>query len=192
MKKFNIFLLVLLFSTMAYGKIQEAVLAGGCFWCVESDLEKLPGVKDVISGYSGGTVKNPAYKEVSSGTTGHRESVLVKYDDEEINYATLLYYFLRGIDPTDGKGQFNDRGFQYSPAIFYMNENEKNIGEKVLEKIKKDGKFSKIEVALVPFKNFYPAEDYHQDYYKKETFKYKYFRFRSGRDRFIKDHWNNK
>ena len=174
---------------LAFGEIKEAYLAGGCFWCVESDLEKVKGVKEVISGYSGGHVENPRYKEVSSGSTGHRESVKVIYDNKEINYSTLIYYFLKKIDPTDDKGQFVDRGYQYSPAIFYTNEREEKLAKKVLEKVKEEGKFKEMKVSLEKFKNFYPAEEYHQDYYKKNSLKYKFYRYRSGRDKFLEKTW---
>lgn len=176
-------------SLFLFGELKEIYLAGGCFWCVESDLEKVKGVKEVISGYSGGHVKNPKYKEVSSGVTGHREAVKVIYDTEEINYSTLLYYFLKKINPTDGEGQFVDRGFQYSPAIFYTTPQEKGLSEKVLQRIMKEGNFKELNTSVEEFKNFYPAEEYHQDYYKKNSLKYKFYRYRSGRDEFLEKTW---
>lgn len=179
-------------STISYGQLQEAVLAGGSFWFMDSELENISGVEDVIVGYSGGTIENPTLKEVLKGNTGHRESVLVKYDDEKITYEELLYKFLKKIDPTDDQGQFNDRGEQYSPAIFYVEDSEKEKALNILEKVKVDGHFSQMKVPVIQLKNFYSAEDDQQDYYKKNEFKYKYFKFRSGRDRFLDDHWKNK
>ncbi|WP_297597579.1 peptide-methionine (S)-S-oxide reductase MsrA [uncultured Cetobacterium sp.] len=189
MKKWLIILGILLSTAIVNAEIKEAYLAGGCFWCVESDLEKLSGVKSVISGYSGGTIKSPTYEEVSAGGTGHRESVLVKYEDSEISYANIINYFLKHIDPTDGDGEFIDRGFQYSPAIFYLNENQKKDALKELSLIKEAGNFKEMKVALIPFKNFYSAEEYHQNYYKKNPIRYKYYRYRSGRDQFLEKIW---
>nr|WP_307774913.1 peptide-methionine (S)-S-oxide reductase MsrA [uncultured Cetobacterium sp.] len=189
MKKLIILFCFFITSSFSFSAIQEAYLAGGCFWCVESDLEKVEGVKEVTSGFSGGNIANPRYEDVSRGGTGHRESVFVKYDDNEINYSSLLYYFLKKIDPTDKKGQFVDRGYQYSPAIFYRTERERQLALVVLEKVKKEGNFKEIGVELIKFKNFYPAEEYHQDYYKKNPLRYKFYRYRSGRDQFLEDTW---
>ena len=186
-KKIAILMVVL--STITMAEIKVAYLAGGCFWCTESDMEKVPGVINVISGYSGGHVENPTYDQVSSGDTGHIESIEVKYESDKISYSQLLHSFLKGINPTDGDGQFVDRGYQYSPAIFYQNTNEKNLAEKALNQIQKEGHFTKINVKLLPFDKFYVAEEYHQDYYKKNPIRYKYYRYRSGKDQFLEKVW---
>ncbi|MGL4403584.1 MAG: peptide-methionine (S)-S-oxide reductase MsrA [Fusobacteriaceae bacterium] len=183
---------IIILSSLSLGAERTTYLAGGCFWCTESDMEKIPGIIDVVSGYSGGNVENPLYKEVSSGKTGHIETIRVKYDDEKISYSEVLDSFLRIMDPTDGEGQFVDRGYQYSPTIFYENPEEEKIAKKALEKIKVDGKFDKIATKLIPFKNFYDAEDYHQDYAKKNPIRYEYYRNRSGRDQFLKKVWGEK
>lgn len=176
-------------STISMAEIKVAYLAGGCFWCTESDMEKVPGVINVISGYSGGHVENPTYDQVSSGVTGHIESIEVKYDSDKINYSQLLHSFLKGIDPTDGDGQFVDRGYQYSPAIFYQNINEENLAKEALKQIYEEGHFTDIKVKLLPFTKFYAAEEYHQDYYKKNPIRYKYYRYRSGRNQFLEKVW---
>ena len=186
-KSLAILMLSLNLSLMA--EMKTAYLAGGCFWCTESDMEKVPGVTSVISGYSGGHVANPTYKEVSSGTTGHVESIKVNYDSDKISYSRLLNSFLKKIDPTDGEGQFVDRGYQYSPVIFYQNKDEEVEAKKALNKIKEEGKFREINVKLIPFEKFYVAEEYHQDYYKKHNLKYNYYRYRSGRDQFLEKVW---
>ncbi|MGL6168653.1 MAG: peptide-methionine (S)-S-oxide reductase MsrA [Fusobacteriaceae bacterium] len=179
----------LIISSLSFGAIQTAYVAGGCFWCTEADMEKVPGVLDVISGYSGGTVPNPTYKQVSAGETGHTESIAIKYDDEKITYSQLLYNFLKVIDTTDAEGQFVDRGYQYSPVIFYQNSNEKKIAQDQLNKIKIEGNFDKIGVKLIPFEKFYNAEEYHQDYYKKNPIRYNYYRDRSGRNQYLEKVW---
>ncbi len=168
----------------------SAVLAGGCFWCVETDLEKLPGVIDVISGYSGGRTKNPTYKNYASG--GHREVVFVVYDPREITFAGLVEYHIKHIDPTNKAGQFKDIGKQYSPAIYYANPEEKQAAERVIAAIDKLGVYrGKIGVAIEERQAFWPAEDYHQDYHTKNMLKYNVFRFQSGRDAFVAKHWKN-
>lgn len=170
--------------------LETATLAGGCFWCVESDLEKLEGVSEVISGYAGGKSKSPTYKEVSSGRTGHVEAVQVLFDPKKISYSRLLDAFWRKIDPTDSKGQFVDRGFQYTTAIFYHNEEQKKQAEQSLKELKEKGPFKKAIVTPIrEFTNFYQAEKYHQDYYKKTWAKYWFYRNRSGRDQFLKSTW---
>lgn len=172
--------------------LKAAYFAGGCFWCMEPPFEKLKGVKEVISGYSGGQIKNPTYKQVSAGGTGHLEAVKVVYDPKQLDYETLLEVYWPQIDPTDGHGQFVDQGDSYLPAIFYNNAHEKELAEKSKVLIEKSGRFKKpIQVKIEVFKNFYPAEDYHQDYYKKNPIRYKYYRFRSGRDQFIEKNWKN-
>lgn len=170
--------------------LEKATFAGGCFWCVESDLEKVPGLVSVISGYSGGPEKNPTYHDVSYGKTGHRESVQVTYDPNHTSYETLLDVFFRHMDPTDSGGQFADRGFQYSTAVFYHNEDQKKQAEAYLDRLEASGRFhKKLVTQIIPYTNFYPAEDYHQDYYKKNPANYKAYRKGSGRDGFIQGTW---
>lgn len=165
-----------------------AILAGGCFWCVEADLEKLPGVSGVVSGYSGGESENPTYGTYSSG--GHREVVEVTYDASVLDYHALLTYFLKHIDPTDGAGSFGDRGVEYSPAIYVENDAERAAAEEVLAEIDASGIFNvPLAVPVLTREKFWPAEEYHQDYYKKSSLKYKFYRTASGRDGFIKTHW---
>lgn len=170
--------------------LRKATFAGGCFWCTESDFEKLPGVVKVISGYTGGNKENPTYGEVSSGTTGHVEAVQVYYDPAKITYEELLDYFWKHVDPTDAGGQFVDRGSQYRSVIFYHDEDQKRLAEKSKETLSKSGKFNKpIVTEILRFSKFYEAEDYHQDYYKTHSLKYKFYRYGSGRDQFLEKVW---
>jgi len=170
--------------------LRVATFAGGCFWCTEADFEKLPGVERVVSGYTGGSKENPTYAEVSSRTTGHVEAVQVDYDPGKVSYGELLDYFWRHIDPTDAGGQFVDRGAQYRSAIFYHNPEQKRLAEQSKEALGKSGKFKKpIVTEIIPFTRFYPAEEYHQDYYRKNPIRYRYYRFGSGRDQFLEKVW---
>jgi peptide methionine sulfoxide reductase msrA/msrB len=170
--------------------IRKATLSGGCFWCTEADLEKLPGVVKVISGYTGGNKENPTYEEVSSGTTGHVEAVQVYYDPSKITYEKLLDFFWKHIDPTDPGGQFVDRGPQYRSVIFYHDEDQKRLAEKSKETLDKSGRFNKpVVTEIIKFTKFYEAEEYHQDYYKKHPLKYSYYRYWSGRDQFLSKVW---
>jgi peptide methionine sulfoxide reductase msrA/msrB len=167
-----------------------AVFAGGCFWCTESDFEKVKGVIEAISGYTGGHVKNPNYKQVSAGVTGHLEAVKVIYDPARVSFEQLLYVHWRHIDPTDAGGQFVDRGSQYRSAIFYANEMEKQIAEASRKRLEESDQFNKpIVTDILPLGEFYPAEEYHQDYYKKNPIRYKYYRGGSGRDSFLEKAW---
>ncbi len=176
----------------AMDKKEKAIFAGGCFWCMEHPFEKLDGVYGVISGYTGGTKKDPSYKEVSSGTTGHAEAVEITYDPGKVSYQTLLDVFWRQIDPTDGGGQFVDRGSSYRAGIYYLNEEQKELAEKSKKALEKSGRFSKpIVTEIVSASTFYPAESYHQDYYKKNPIRYKYYRYGSGRDNFLKKAWQD-
>jgi len=169
---------------------QIATFAGGCFWCVEADFEKLPGVLEAISGYAGGKEKNPTYKQVSSGETGHLESVRVYYDDGNTNYRDLVRYFFRHVDPTDADGSFVDRGQQYTSAIFYGSDKEKEIAEEEKRRLEDSGVFKKeIVTAIESLGEFYEAEEYHQDYSNKNPIRYKYYRSGSGRDQFLEDVW---
>jgi peptide methionine sulfoxide reductase msrA/msrB len=171
-------------------KTKTAVFAGGCFWCTESDFEKVKGVVEAISGYTGGHVANPEYKQVASGRTGHIESVKVIYDPTRVGYTQLLNYFWRHVDPTDGGGQFVDRGGQYRSAIFYASDEERGLAEKSKKQLADSGQFdSPIATDILPLGVFYPAEDYHQDYYKNNPIRYKWYRSGSGRDSFLKKAW---
>lgn len=173
-------------------KLNKATFAGGCFWCTESDFEKIDGVVEAISGYTGGEEKNPTYAQVSSGMTGHTEAVQVLYDPEKVTYADLLEVFWRIMDPTDAGGQFVDRGPQYRSAIFYHNEDQRKLAEKSRQELEQSGRFDKpIVTEIVAMGQFYPAEEYHQDYYKKNALRYKFYRFGSGRDQFLRRVWGD-
>ena len=172
--------------------LRVATFAGGCFWCAEADFEKVPGVVKAVSGYAGGTKENPSYEEVSAGTTGHVEAVQIYYDPAKVAYEELLDYFWRHIDSTDSGGQFVDRGSQYRSVIFYHDEEQKRLAEKSKEKLSTSGKFDKpIATEIIKLTKFYEAEEYHQDYYKKNPIRYKYYRFGSGRDQFLKKAWGS-
>jgi peptide methionine sulfoxide reductase msrA/msrB len=177
-------------QNMESGKdnIRIATFAGGCFWCVEADFEKAPGVIKAISGYTGGKAQNPNYENYNE--SGHIEAVQVYYDPTRINYGQLLDLLWRHIDPTDPGGQFADRGRQYRSAIFYQNEEEKRIAEQSREALAKSGHFSRpIATEILKFSRFYPAEEHHQDYYRKHSLLYKFYRSNSGRDRFLEKVW---
>jgi peptide methionine sulfoxide reductase msrA/msrB len=168
--------------------LQTATLAGGCFWCVQADLEKLPGVVKVVSGYAGGRQANPTYGDYAG--KGYVEAVQVSYDPRQVSYQALLDYFWRHVDPTDAGGQFVDRGPQYRSVIFYHNAEEKRLAEASRQALAKSGRFDKPMVTeILPFTNFYPAEAYHQDYAKTHAVRYKYYRWNSGRDQFLQKVW---
>ena len=172
--------------------LETATFAGGCFWCSESDFVKLPGVVEVVSGYTGGSKANPTYQEVSSGSTGHYEAVQVLYDPEKVTYRELLDAYWRHVDPTDNGGQFVDRGPQYRTAIFYHNQEQKRQAEASKSELARSGRFSRAVVTpIVPLTTFYKAEDYHQDYFKKSPLRYKAYRQASGRDQFIEKIWGD-
>lgn len=167
-----------------------ATFAGGCFWCMEPPFEKLPGVFSVVSGYTGGHDPDPTYDEVGKGKTGHTEAVQVAYDPKVVSYATLLETFWRQIDPTDGGGQFADRGSQYRPGIFHHNAEQKRLAEASRDALKRSGRFNKpIAVEITAFKRYFPAEEYHQDYYKKDYGHYSRYRRGSGREGFLAKVW---
>lgn len=168
-----------------------ATFAGGCFWCTEADFRKLPGVTRVYSGYSGGTEPNPTYEENSAGKTGHLESVQVFFDPNKVSYLDLVEYFWRHIDPTDAGGQFVDRGKQYRSAIFYHDDEQRRAARESRDRLQASGVFrgKPVVTEIRPFEVFYPAEDYHQDYAAKNPLRYRYYRFGSGRDQFLRDVW---
>lgn len=170
--------------------IKQAYFAGGCFWCLEHPFESLPGVAEVMPGYGGGKTQNPTYQEVCSGRTGHYEMVRVSYDPTRVTYWQLLEVFWRQIDPTDGGGQFADRGSQYQTAIFYSNDEERRTAEDSKKSLERSGKFNKpIAVQILPFKNFYPAEEYHQKYYRKCPVQYQRYHHFSGRADYLERVW---
>jgi peptide methionine sulfoxide reductase msrA/msrB len=172
------------------GSYEKATFAGGCFWCMESPFEKLEGVKEVISGYTDGHKENPTYKEVSSGTTGHLESIQVIYDPAKTTYSELLDVFWRQVDPTDPGGQFVDRGQQYTTAIYYHSTEQKELAESSKKRLNESGIYdNSLVTPIKKASTFYPAEEYHQDYYKKNPIRYKYYRYNSGRDRYLKKIW---
>jgi peptide methionine sulfoxide reductase msrA/msrB len=175
------------------GNEEIATIAGGCFWCIEAPFEKVHGVRKVISGYAGGTKSDPTYKEVSSGKTDYREAVQIYFDPEVISYSEIIDVFWKQFDPTDDGGSFVDRGFQYTSAIFYHDEDQKMISEKSKKSLNNSGKFDRpIATPIIKFTTFYPAEDYHQDFYKKDPDRYYGYRKGSGRDAFIMEKWSDK
>ena len=181
-----------LMDTTAPTRTDEATFAGGCFWCMEPPFEKLPGVLSVAAGYAGGTEPNPTYEAVASGKTGYAESVRIVYDPAKVTYQQLLDAFWMNIDPTQAAGQFADRGRQYRTAIFYQTEEQKRLALESKERLARSGKFDKpIVTEIVPATAFYPAEDYHQDYYKKNPIQYKLYRIGSGREGYLKRTWGD-
>ncbi|MCR4302609.1 MAG: peptide-methionine (S)-S-oxide reductase MsrA [Gallionella sp.] len=168
-----------------------ALFAGGCFWCIEADLEKLDGVIAVESGYTGGTLRNPTYQQVSAGGTGHAEAVRVAYDPQRVSYQKLLDYFWRHIDPTVKDRQFCDAGSQYRSAIFYQNDNEQRLALSSRQVLEKSGRFAQIHTEIVAAGVFYPAEEYHQDYYKKNPIRYGFYRNSCGRDARVRAVWGD-
>ena len=176
-------------SEVQLPKRAYAILAGGCFWCVESDFEKLPGVVEVISGYSGGRTAQPTYQNYASG--GHREVVSVIYDPSEITFGGLVEYLVKHIDPTDRRGQFKDRGMQYAPAVYYKTDDEKLVAQRVIRAINgmKIFRGKKVDISVLPEKAFWVAEQKHQDYYKKNPADYMSYRVASGRQAFINQAW---
>ena len=170
--------------------VQTATFAGGCFWCLEQPIEALDGVQNVVSGYAGGHVENPTYQQVLSGTTGHREAVQITFAPQMISYEQLLDIFWRQIDPTDAGGQFADRGEQYKTAIFYHDETQKALAEESKRQLDASGKFDRpIATEILPFTDFYAAEEYHQDYYTKCPLNYESYKWGSGRAPFLKETW---
>jgi peptide methionine sulfoxide reductase msrA/msrB len=178
-------------SGVFYAAAEErATFAGGCFWCMEPPFEKLEGVSDVISGYTGGHKEYPTYKEVSGGTTGHVEAVQITYYPSIITYSELLDVFWMQIDPIDPNGQFVDRGSQYRSAIFYHNNEQKRLAKRSKQEQNRSGRFEKpVVTEIIEASAFYRAEEYHQDYSKKNPIRYKYYRFRSGRDQYLTKIW---
>ena len=193
MKKiFAVVLAIFFSSNISYSKnINEAYFAGGCFWCVEEFFEKVKGVEDVISGYSGGELENPTYKEVTYGNTGHFEVAKIIYDENIINYKGLLNLYWQNIDPFDSTGQFCDKGLSYRSVAFYKNKNEKKEIENSIKNIEKIFKGKKVVTFIRQFKKFYPAEDYHQNYYQENFVNYLLYKKACGREKTLEKIWKN-
>jgi peptide-methionine (S)-S-oxide reductase len=170
-------------------KTAVATFAGGCFWCMEPPYDKLDGVISTTSGYTGGDVENPTYEEVSSGSTGHAEALQIEYDPARVSYAQLLEVFWKNIDPTVQNAQFCDHGSQYRSAIFYHDEEQRRLAEESKQALIENKKFPAVHTEIEPLTKFYPAEDYHQDYYRKNPIRYKYYRYACGRDRRLEELW---
>lgn len=170
--------------------MEKATFAGGCFWCMVKPFDSYPGIHKVTSGYMGGQVDNPTYEQVKTGTTGHLEVVEIEFDPSLFPYEQLLEIYWQQIDPTDDEGQFQDRGDQYRTAIFYYTEDQHQKAEAAKQLLEDSGKFDKpVVTRILPAGEFYEAEDYHQDFYKKEPEHYKQDRAASGRDEFIESNW---
>lgn len=173
--------------------LKKATFAGGCFWCLVQPFEALEGVYGVVTGYTGGKNQNPTYKEVCSGGSGHYEAVQITFDPSETGYERLVDIFMRQINPIDAGGQFYDRGSQYQTAIFYHDEEQKQIAEAYIKKLNASGKFSEpVATKLLKAVEFYPAEEYHQDYHKKNPEHYNAYKLGSGRQKFIEEVWGEK
>lgn len=170
-------------------KLSIATFAGGCFWCMEKPYDELEGVYSTISGYTGGNKKNPTYKEVSSGSTGHAEAVQITYDQEKVSYEKLLEVFWINIDPTVKNRQFCDVGAQYRSAIFYHDEEQERLAKQSKIDLQESGRFKSIETEISPASTFYPAEEYHQDYYQKNPVRYKLYKYGCGRDNRLQELW---
>lgn len=174
------------------GNTATAIFAGGCFWCTESDFEKLPGVIGAESGYTAGKTPNPSYEQVSAGGTGHTEAVRVTYDPAKVSYTQLVVYFWHNVDPTAKDRQFCDSGSQYRSGIYWQNAEEREIAESSRDALLASGKFKAIYTEIAPATTFYPAEEYHQDYYKKNPIRYNYYRHGCGRDARLEALWGKK
>jgi len=179
-------------DTMAQTDKRLVTVAGGCFWCMEHPFDQLEGVYQVVSGYTGGELEDPDYGDVSSGQSGHLEAVQITYDPSRVSYEQILDIFWRQIDPTDGGGQFVDRGSQYETAIYFHDEEQKQAAEASRKKLNESGRYTKpVITPILPAEKFYPAETYHQDYHKKNPLRYKNYRSHSGRDLFLEQIWKN-
>jgi peptide-methionine (S)-S-oxide reductase len=185
-------ILIAITTVVSAPNIEKATFAGGCFWCMEHPFDELPGVVSVTSGYTGGQKKNPTYEEVSAGGTGHAESVQVAYDPAKVTYEKLLKVFWHNIDPTAKDRQFCDSGHQYRSAVFYHNEEQQRLALQSKAELEKNKTFREpVVTEIVRAAEFYPAEDYHQHYYKKNPIRYKYYRSRCGRDQRLKELWGD-
>lgn len=178
-----------LLSGSAFAQQATAIFAAGCFWCVEADFDKLPGVLATESGYTGGKAANPSYEEVSAGGTGHTEAVRITYDPAKVSYQQLLAHFWRNVDPEAKDRQFCDAGAQYRSAIYYLDEAQRRAAEASRDGLQKSGKVRRIYTEIAPAGPFYPAEEYHQDYYRKNPVRYNFYRYQCGRDARLKQLW---
>jgi peptide-methionine (S)-S-oxide reductase len=186
------FALLSIATVTAATHLEKATFAGGCFWCMEHPFDQIPGVVSVTSGYTGGDKKNPTYEEVSAGGTGHAESVQIVYDPARVTYEKLLNVFWHNIDPTTKDRQFCDSGHQYRSAIFYHDEQQHRSALQSKERLENDKPFKgPVVTEIVPAGEFYPAEDYHQHYYKKNPIRYKFYRYSCGRDRRLEELWGS-
>lgn len=177
-------------SGSAETKLAKATFAGGCFWCMEPPFDALDGVISTTVGYAGGQARNPTYAQVSSGRTGHAEAIQVAYDPQKITYEKLLDVFWHNIDPTTADGQFCDKGSQYRTAIFYHGEKQKRLAEESKKALEESKRFEgAVTTEIITASDFYPAEEYHQDYYRKNPVRYKYYRYSCGRDARLKELW---
>jgi len=182
---FSIF--IFLYSLLAFSA--TATFAGGCFWCLQTDFDKVPGIIKTTTGYMGGKIARPTYEQVSKGGTGYYESVQVNYDPAKISYQQLLFIFWRNIDPTDAGGQFCDRGDQYRSAIFYADKNQEKLALQSKQQLIKSGRFKSVATQILSATTFYPAESYHQKYAEKNPLRYKYYRYHCGRDQRLREVW---
>ena len=173
------------------GEVASAVFAGGCFWCTESDFDHMPGVLSTISGYSGGRVRNPSYEQVSAGNTGHIEAVRISYDPARISYSSLVDRFFRTIDPLDSGGSFCDRGYQYRSAIFVATAEERRIAEAAKARVERE-LGAEVATLILPRRAFYRAEEYHQDYYRKNPVRYRFYRWNCGREARLREVWERR
>jgi peptide-methionine (S)-S-oxide reductase len=174
-------------------QLETATFAGGCFWCVEEAFDKVDGVTSTVSGYIGGRTKNPTYKQVSAGGTGHAEAVQVTYDPAVVSYETLLNVFWRNIDPTDAGGQFCDRGDSYRSAIFYHGDHQQRLAEASKQALQRSKPFAEpVATEIAPATEFYSAEEYHQDYYQKNPLRYKFYKWNCGREQRLESLWGSK
>lgn len=189
--KLSVSVLLLGIATCAAAEVQKATFAGGCFWCMEPPYDKLEGVISTVSGYAGGELKNPTYEEVSSGKTGHQEVVQVTYDNDQISYQDLLDVFWVNVDPLDDQGQFCDKGSQYLSGIFYHNDEQKRLAQASKEEVA-EGFDQPVQTFVKPLNAFYPAEEYHQNYYEKNSLRYNFYRSGCGRDARLKAVWGDK
>lgn len=187
-----IYLIFLFCNFIAAHSYETATFSSGCFWCTQSDFDKVKGVISTTAGYTGGYKPDPTYAEVSSGKTGHVEAVQLEYDPQVISYQELLNVYWHNVDPTRNDGQFCDNGAQYRPIIFYHTLEQKELAEESKQELIDSHTVQPVLVEILPAQTFYPAEDYHQKYYKKNPFRYKYYRMRCGRDKKLKEIWGSK
>jgi len=192
LKYISLILMTLAFTGNALAATEKAIFGGGCFWCMEPPYDKLEGIISTTSGYTGGHLENPSYQDVSSGRSGHVEVVEVSYDPEKVSYQQLLEVFWVNIDPLNSRGQFCDNGSQYLSAIFYLNENQRKTAENSLKILMESNVIAgKITTTIRPAEKFYPAEEYHQNYYKKNPIRYHYYRHGCGRDQRLEALWKD-